>query len=81
MAAAMRIAADITGSICELEFAWNGVSFVMGVSIGMVVIDSNSAGSDAIIDAADGACYMAKQLGGCQIQVWSPEMLRGDKVH
>ncbi len=79
--AAMRVAGDITDAICGVEFTWDGMTFVIGVSIGVVEIDSSCAYPDAIIDAADGACYMAKQLGGCQIQVWSPELLMGDKVH
>ncbi len=81
LTAAMRVAGDITDAICGVEFTWDGMSFVIGVSVGLVEIDSNCSHPDAIIDAADGACYMAKQLGGCQVQVWSPELLKGDKVH
>ncbi len=81
LTAAMRIAGDITDAICGVEFTWDGMTFVIGVSIGLVEIDSSCSHPDAIIDAADGACYMAKQLGGCMIQVWSPELLMGDKVH
>lgn len=81
MPAAMRVACDITDSICGVEFTWDGMSFVIGISIGMVEVGSSCVDVDAIMHAVDGACYMAKQLGGCQVQVWSPEMLMGNKMH
>jgi diguanylate cyclase (GGDEF)-like protein/PAS domain S-box-containing protein len=81
MGAGLRIAGGIIEAICGHEFTWEGMSFVIGVSIGVVEVNSNCSDSDVILNAADSACYMAKQLGGCQIQVYSPEVLMGDKIH
>ncbi len=81
MGAALRIAGEIIDAICGEKFAWDGVSLVIGISIGVVEINASCSDPDTIINAADSACYMAKQLGGCQIQIWSPELLMGDKVH
>ena len=78
---AMRIGEQITEAVCGEKFFWDGKQFVVGVSIGLVALNSGCTNSDAALYAADGACYLAKQLGGCQIQVWSPELLESKKIH
>jgi diguanylate cyclase (GGDEF)-like protein/PAS domain S-box-containing protein len=81
IAAAMRIASGIVNTICGDEFTWDGVSFVVGVSVGVVEVNSACCNPDAVLNAADSACYMAKQLGGCQVQMYSHELLMLDKMH
>jgi Amt family ammonium transporter len=81
MSAAMRVADGIIHSVCGEEFTWDGVSFVVGVSIGVVEVNSNCHDPDSVLNTADSACYMAKQLGGCQIQVYSSELLLCNKKH
>lgn len=78
---ALRIGGEIIDVVCREEFSWDGRKFVIGISIGMAEVNSSCANSDAVINAADSACYLAKQLGGCQIQVWSPLLPNSGKVH
>ncbi|MCP5010895.1 MAG: diguanylate cyclase, partial [Aestuariibacter sp.] len=78
---ALRISSEIIDVVCREKFSWDGKQFVIGVSIGLTEVDSDCVNSDAAMDAADGACYLAKQLGGCQVQSWSPALSVNNKVH
>ncbi len=78
---ALRISGEISDAICSEQFAWDGRQFVVGISIGMAEVNSSCANSDTAMDAADGACYLAKQLGGCQVQLWLPAPPNGENVH
>lgn len=81
LAVALRIAGQIIDAVCGEKFYWDGQQFVLGVSIGLVMLNSGSSNLDAAICAADSACYLAKQLGGCQVQVWSPELFEANNIH
>lgn len=68
---AMTIAETILNDINDFRFSWEGKSFVVGASIGLI----HFSGSDyrdiaAILSAADMACYEAKDLGRNRIQVY-----------
>lgn len=78
---AQRIGEQITEAVCGEKFFWDGKQFVVGVSIGLVALNSGCSNSDAAMCAADSACYLAKQLGGCQVQIWSPELFENNKIH
>jgi diguanylate cyclase (GGDEF)-like protein/PAS domain S-box-containing protein len=81
MNAAMRIAKDISIAVCSHQFPWKESNFRIGVSIGVVVVDDQSSGVEELLDSADSACYMAKQLGGCQVQVGVPGSRMPRSVH
>jgi len=78
---ALRISGEIVSMVCQEKFSWDGRQFVIGISVGLAEVDSSCADSDAAVDAADGACYLAKKLGGCQVQSWSPALPNNKKVH
>ena len=78
---ALRIGCEISDAVCSEKFSWDGRQFVVGISIGMVEVNSSCADSDTAMAAADGACYLAKQLGGCQVQSWAPALPNNEKVH
>jgi diguanylate cyclase (GGDEF)-like protein/PAS domain S-box-containing protein len=78
---ALRISGEISDAVCREKFSWDGRQFVIGISIGMVEVNAGCASSSAAMDAADGACYLAKQLGGCQVQSWSPTPPNNGKMH
>ncbi|SED51072.1 PAS domain S-box-containing protein/diguanylate cyclase (GGDEF) domain-containing protein [Rhizobiales bacterium GAS188] len=58
-------------AVQELSFAWNGRAFSISVSIGLAhIAQSNTV--EEIMQAADVACYMAKEKGRNRVQVHSP---------
>lgn len=60
---AKKITTNFITLINESNFAWEDRTFDIGVSIGIVKIDSSSASMLEIIKHADVACYAAKKSG------------------
>ena len=68
--AAQSIAEQILESIRGYRFSWTGKIFEIGVSIGIVMIDTGLKSVSNIMGNADTACYLAKELRGNNIQVY-----------
>lgn len=64
------IAANLLAAIKNLRFRWEDKSFVVGISIGVVVINNDSPSRAEIFSAADAACYAAKEQGRNRICVF-----------
>lgn len=60
---AQEIAESIVVSIRDFKFVWQERNFQVGVSIGLVPIESDADGTDSLLSRADVACYTAKDLG------------------
>jgi diguanylate cyclase (GGDEF)-like protein/PAS domain S-box-containing protein len=70
---ARRVAENARNIIAEYQFCWEGKSFAVGVSIGLVPITAGCAGIEALLSAADAACYAAKDQGRNRIHVFREE--------
>ncbi len=68
----LTIANGIREAVQDYRFAWQGKPFNIGVSIGLVNIDSQSESITALLSAADTACYAAKDKGRNRVQVYQP---------
>lgn len=68
--AALHVAEKIRESISEFHFSWNGRSFGLGVSIGLVPIDRTVGALHDVMSVADTACYAAKDQGRNRIHVY-----------
>lgn len=60
---AQRTTERIHRMIEKFQFQWEGKSFRIGISIGLVVINIHNGGADIHLKHADMACYMAKVNG------------------
>jgi diguanylate cyclase (GGDEF)-like protein len=67
---ALQIADQLLGEIQDFRFVWEGNSFTLGVSIGLVLINEQSENLSRILKAADAACYAAKDAGRNRIHVY-----------
>jgi len=67
------IANDILQKIMRYRFFWGKKTFHVGVSIGLIAITKASGDYTDIFNQADGACYLAKELGRNQIHVYRPD--------
>ncbi len=70
-------AATIAQNLCELasdfRFAWQGKTFAVSLSIGVVNFGSRAMSVSEILSAADTACYIAKENGRNRIHVGHPD--------
>lgn len=69
LAEATAVAEKIRLAIHEFRFPWNDVIFRIGASIGLARIDADFLNIEAVIRAADAACYQAKTKG--RNRVWT----------
>ncbi|WP_161634928.1 EAL domain-containing protein [Leptolyngbya sp. Heron Island J] len=67
---AVNIAENLRQEIADYPFIWQDQIFRVGVSIGLVVVDSTSTTATAAMSAADAACYAAKYRGRNRIQIY-----------
>ncbi len=71
-----RIGAAICARMEHFRFVFKDRPFRLGASIGLVVIDERWRDVTSLLQAADTACYAAKEAGRNRVQAW----LDGDRV-
>jgi diguanylate cyclase (GGDEF)-like protein/PAS domain S-box-containing protein len=69
-AAAVAVAEHIAEVVRSFRFVYDERSFQIGSSIGISVIDAQSASAHRIMSQADTACYVAKRLGRGRVQLY-----------
>jgi diguanylate cyclase (GGDEF)-like protein len=69
---AFEVAELLRQTAHDFRFVWQEKSFLVGVSIGLVVIDQNSESVVNLLSCADAACYAAKDKGRNRIHVYQP---------
>jgi len=67
---AYSIAKSLLAAVQNLNFEWEGRTFQVGVSIGLVPITEITANTAEIMSQADVACYTAKDLGRNQVHIY-----------
>jgi diguanylate cyclase (GGDEF)-like protein len=70
LAHAQRVAASIQKAIQDYQFLWEGHSFKVGVSIGLVAMTRATPNLTELMMDADAACYIAKEMGRNRIHVY-----------
>lgn len=70
---AERIAAKFRDMVNACRFEWEGETYKLGVSIGVVPITAESRSAAAILSAGDTACYSAKDVGRNSIKLYRPD--------
>ena len=66
---ATRVVNNLREAISEFRFEWEGRSFHVGISIGIIPITHLRGGLEQIMSSADSACYAAKEAGRNRIHV------------
>jgi diguanylate cyclase (GGDEF)-like protein/PAS domain S-box-containing protein len=69
-AAAESIAREIRDAVSAFQFVWCSHSYHVGVSIGIVHVDAQCSTPNALMGAADAACFAAKEAGRNRIHVY-----------
>ncbi|MEO0425010.1 MAG: EAL domain-containing protein [Pseudomonadota bacterium] len=71
--AALQIAEGICQRVSAYRFVHSGSRFRVGASIGLVVLDSRWGSVDRLLQAADNACYAAKERGRDRVHRYQEE--------
>jgi len=66
---AYRVATTLQKTIQNYQFVWEGRSFKVGVSMGLVAITKMTTNLTELLRVADAACYVAKDKGRNRIHV------------
>jgi len=69
---AVEIAERVREAIADFRFGWEGRSFSIGVSIGIVPTLGIGDEIGTLLAAADAACYAAKEAGRNRVHVFQP---------
>ncbi|WP_223789300.1 bifunctional diguanylate cyclase/phosphodiesterase [Marinicella meishanensis] len=69
----VQLAERLRQVIEHWEFNWNGQVFRVGVSIGAVIIDEFAASYSVLMQQADAACFIAKDMGRNQVYITAGE--------
>jgi len=67
---ATKVAKILIDVIREYRFSWEGKTYQVGVSIGIVPITAESTSTAELMNQADQACYSAKDLGRGRAHVY-----------
>lgn len=73
VAQALQLAERLQLSLSAYRFVWRDQNFRVGVSIGLVRLDDSSESVGALLQAADSACYVAKDAGRGRIHVYAAD--------
>ena len=78
---AMRLANQLRAEVESFQFLCEGNRFLVGASIGLVIIDDRWESRSSLFGAADRACYEAKNLGRNRVSVFNESVLSLDENH
>ncbi|GJM04669.1 MAG: hypothetical protein DHS20C09_06600 [marine bacterium B5-7] len=67
---ANRVAISLQKAIQDYQFLWDGQSFRVGVSIGLVAITKTTVDLTELLMNADAACYIAKDSGRNRVHIY-----------
>ena len=68
-----RVVNNVQKAIGDFRFLWEGKTFGVGASMGMVPINAGAGDKSDILKRADAACYVAKERGRNRIHVYHGE--------
>ncbi len=73
---AIQVAQKMRAAVDALAMQWGDIALSVGASIGVVEVDATLHDAAAVLAAADGACYAAKQAGSDRVRAHVPAGLR-----
>jgi len=69
----LQVANNLLKAVQQFEFIWGTQKFALGVSIGFVHVNPHYKRISQVLNAADTACYGAKDAGRNRVQVYQED--------
>jgi len=70
---ALQVANNLLKAVAAFQFVWAQHTFTLGVSIGVVMVNTSFRRLAQVMNAADTACYSAKDAGRNRIHVFQED--------
>jgi len=70
---AQQVANSLLQAVAAHQFVWGDKAYTLGVSIGMVLVNSHFRRIAQVMNAADAACYAAKDAGRNRVHVYKED--------
>lgn len=77
---AIQVANILRELVQNFRFQWQGQTFTIGVSIGLFPITQTNQGLTQALNAADSACYAAKEQGRNRVHVYQAATLQQEST-
>ena len=71
----LAVAEKLCAAVAAFELHWEGQTFTVGASVGLVRVAGDLASAADVLRAADAACYAAKKRGRSRVEVHQPSDL------
>lgn len=70
----LEIAQDLCQGLRDFTFVWQGKTFRVGVSVGVVAINARTPNLSTLLNWADTACYRAKNQGRGSVHLYQADV-------
>ena len=70
---ALEVGEKLRSAVVAYRLLWEGQSFGVSASIGLVAVDASYPSATEVMRAADAACYAAKEQGRNAVAVFDPQ--------
>jgi diguanylate cyclase (GGDEF)-like protein/PAS domain S-box-containing protein len=70
---ALQVAGSLLKTVGQFQFVWGANVFSLGASVGVVTVDAHFRRLAQVMDAADSACYAAKDAGRNRVYVYEED--------
>ncbi len=78
---ALQVANNLLKAVDQFQFIWGASAFSLGVSVGVVVVNSSFKRLAQVMNAADTACYAAKDAGRNRVFVYQEDAAHVARRH
>ncbi len=78
---AEQVAGNLLKAVDEYQFVWGSKTFTLGISIGVVIVNPHMRRIAQVMNAADTACYAAKDAGRNRVRVYKEDEALDERRH
>jgi diguanylate cyclase (GGDEF)-like protein/PAS domain S-box-containing protein len=78
---ALQVAGNLLKAVDAFQFVWGSTTHTLGISIGLVIVNPHMRRITQVMNAADTACYAAKDEGRNRVHVYKEDDAQVERQH